>query len=478
MNKHMALSCIAALSMSVSVIFPDVVSANSFADTYGFSANGMSVGNAMTATANDWSSVYYNVSGLGKTTHLRKPRLSAPGAKKTEAFYPSQLALNVMYTSPQFNLGDIARHDKDGTVLETRAAEDLAFTALVLGLAVDLNTIIEMPNFISSARVGVGMGVVEAGYATKVNDVDLRTHNFLRYGREAERMLILAGLGLGFLQDLFGVGIGMTASFGGKANAIVTDADIGPDTQTPALQTKMDLKIVPALLAGAYVSIKDIASTGVTIDGGVCWRQESYLEIYPFIMRQITRAGALDITVRTSIYDYYIPHVITAGLAGSYRGLTISGQLDFELWSNFNISRTTSDYFAEMQTLVADPSLYNLPKLENIITLRFGASYQALEWLGLLAGYYRQPSYVPESSINGLFNLIDNNRHVLSLGLKFGIPRLPMLKGPIDFTLGSQFQMLQDRVVNKAANAKSDYNPSYTAGGWNPTIMGELSIKL
>ena len=44
--------------------------AGTFADTFGFSAEGMARGNAMTASVNDWSSVYYNVAGLGKTQNL------------------------------------------------------------------------------------------------------------------------------------------------------------------------------------------------------------------------------------------------------------------------------------------------------------------------------------------------------------------------------------------------------------------------
>jgi len=41
-----------------------------FAETYGCSAEGMARGNAMTATVSDWSSVFYNVGGLGKTQGL------------------------------------------------------------------------------------------------------------------------------------------------------------------------------------------------------------------------------------------------------------------------------------------------------------------------------------------------------------------------------------------------------------------------
>ncbi|HOR94798.1 MAG TPA: hypothetical protein PLZ38_12565, partial [Spirochaetota bacterium] len=50
----------------VIIIMPALVYAN-FADTYGFGAQGVARGNAMTAVVNDWSSVYYNIAGLGRT---------------------------------------------------------------------------------------------------------------------------------------------------------------------------------------------------------------------------------------------------------------------------------------------------------------------------------------------------------------------------------------------------------------------------
>ena len=40
---------------------------SNFGDTYGFSARGIAMGNAITAGVNDWSSVFYNMAGLGRT---------------------------------------------------------------------------------------------------------------------------------------------------------------------------------------------------------------------------------------------------------------------------------------------------------------------------------------------------------------------------------------------------------------------------
>ncbi len=55
------------LLIFVAIVTVQTLAFANFADTYGFSAIGISRGNAMTAVVNDWSSVYYNIAGLGRT---------------------------------------------------------------------------------------------------------------------------------------------------------------------------------------------------------------------------------------------------------------------------------------------------------------------------------------------------------------------------------------------------------------------------
>ena len=78
-----------------------------FAETYGCSAEGMARGNAMTATVSDWSSVFYNVAGLGRTQGLTGQTAGTGGEmtlklRKTEGepekkeIYPSQFAIRAV----------------------------------------------------------------------------------------------------------------------------------------------------------------------------------------------------------------------------------------------------------------------------------------------------------------------------------------------------------------------------------------------
>ena len=55
--------------MLFSLLFfaPEAGFASSIGTTCGFSPRGMAMGNAMVAHVDDWSSIYYNAAGLGKT---------------------------------------------------------------------------------------------------------------------------------------------------------------------------------------------------------------------------------------------------------------------------------------------------------------------------------------------------------------------------------------------------------------------------
>ena len=140
----------------------------SFAETHGFSASGIARGNAVTATVNDWSSVFYNIAGLGRTrTGLSVEKQQAPAlmlkkgaadenaAAEEKAYLNDQIGLNFFYTMPSMKI-DIPRKD-------VKAAENLNYGIATLGLVLDLNHFYRMPKFISSARFGLGLGTMMDG---------------------------------------------------------------------------------------------------------------------------------------------------------------------------------------------------------------------------------------------------------------------------------------------------------------------------
>lgn len=464
---------------------------SNFADTYGFSATGISMGNAVTSLVDDWSSVYYNIAGLGKTRHLAfregtgkidtmKVYKTIAGKKLTERdrqgkeeYYSGQIAVTYLHTYPMLKI-NISRSTTTGTPLKTPGDQNLDFGAVILGIAFDINKIIEMPEFISSARFGLGLGSLSDGSASKVNDVDLQTHNFMRYGREAQKAVIIAGIGLGFLDDLFGVGVGSSISFHGSGAVKVTGVEVGPSSQTPPAQSKMDLKSAPSLVAGIYFNPGKAVSALEGLNIGAAYRQESYMEIDPFATDTELKIGSTQMSMNMSIFEYYTPHIFVGGVSYTFEGFTVSADCEYQMWSRFRVSSAMQFVFDRLAAEYGEQ--YRIKKFKDIIVPKIGLSYQPVYWLKFMAGYYYQPSFIPDEAVKGKFNFLDNEKHVGSLGIKFFIPRLSGTGGPLEITMGFQGQYMVERTVTK--DNPESINPNYTYGGWNPTGIFELTMRL
>lgn len=462
--------------------------ASSFADTYGFSAPGMSMGNAMTSVVNDWSSVYYNIAGLGKTMQLRGETAQEPASKlevadkagavtesDKKSFHPNQLAIFYMYTFPKLKI-DIPQRTstKTGRALATDGDKDLEFAIMVLGVAVDINNIIKMPSFVSSARFGLGLGALGDGALAKVNDIDLKTHDFLRYGREAQTSVILTGMGFGFFKDAIGIGGGARISFIGSAKAQMTNVEMGSGEQTPEAQTKMDLKAKPTIVAGLYLSPGKIISIFDGLEFGVAYRQENYLKIDPFQASTVVNIGSTALALTLGILDFYVPHTFTGGVSYTIGKLTIAADAEYQMWSKFKVS--SSNNIVYERAIAEYGEGYRIPKLKDIIIPKLGLKLDAFKFMTLMAGYNYQPSFLPKNAGSGRINFMDNDKHIYSGGLTLHIPQSGFMGGPVDITLMCQGQYCVKRTVTKTNPIAED--PSYSYGGFVPSGGIEISMKI
>lgn len=487
--------------------------ANHFGETFGFSAEGMARGNAMTAVVNDWSSVFYNVGGLGKSLTIKGPAAKTEGGEMTlklrkaegggetgeKEFYPNQVALGIMYVFPQLNL-NIQRYGTTSSgsfVPVTTAASDKQdpYGFLTIGAAVDMNNIVKLPDFISTARLGVGLGICSTLDVARVNDTDPRTHNFLRYGKEIQRLVLTTGVGLGFLNDAFGGGIGMAGNFRGQGKMLM-EAQLTANPQVPLSQTNMDLGLEPLAIAGIFISPGRIFSAIEGLDIGASYRMEGRMRISPLNAAASILGGVINMNLILSIVDYYSPHVINGGIAYSRWGITLSADVGYEMWSRFMNSYSTEVHY------------FGKPKFNDILTYKGGFKYDTpLGWLAIMLGYEYIPSIVGKNTNTsyairmgtvqnvletGMYNLLDNDKHVGSIGFQFTIPKFWKLGGMTVITASYQFQYLVPVSVSKngmcidLATGTQDpalmssylLNPSYSYGGMNHTIFFEVGMKL
>jgi hypothetical protein len=470
--------------------------ANSFAETYGFSAEGIARGNAMTAVVNDWSSLWYNMAGLGKTQNL----LSSPDSDKKEV-YANQLAVGYLLAVPKLKL-DVPQRFYGAYPnyypVPTHAADKKPYGFINFGGALDLTNFIPTPDFISSLRLGFTMGVNQDFSMSKITNVDPRDHNFIRFGKGIQRAMILSGIGIGFLNDAFGGGVGINMNFHGKIRSdLDTILTLSPaSVQFPVTRNSFDLNIVPAAMAGVYLSPGKFIKALDGLEIGATYRQENQLKLFPFTANVLVQ-GAVSVMLLMEVLDYYSPHTVNGSIAYTIAGLTVSAELGYEMWSHSVFTNNVEANYA------------GIPKFRDIFVYRGGIKYDTpLTWLTVMLGYSYVPSVLPEYSgrklgirlpgtafgltnpqvISGMYNALDNDKHLASVGLKFKMPKMGKPQGEMYLTLAYQFQYLTPRTARHfgdllalGTNAWFDsylYNPSYSFGGLSHCLSVEVGTRI
>ncbi len=437
---HFLMGIIGCLILTHSVF------AATIADTYGLSPKGMGMGNAMTAHVNDWSSVFYNISGLGRTSHLPE------GASRHEFF------AGYLRTMPSTDL-EIPQRYSGTTYYDTNADEDLDFGSYIIGAALDLNSIYKMPGIISSSRFGLALSVGDDLKIAKVNDIEPQTHNYLRYGKESQQMMLISGLGMGFFGDSIGLGIGIKSSFGGKGKILLEDVQVGTDPQTPRQQTIMELEIdVSSWVAGLYIDFGKIVESLNGLSFGFAYREESGFKL-DLNTVSVVEVGGIPLNLNLSMLDYYQPASFSAGISYQFADRwLIAIDVEYQTWSDYEVSTNLSYNYNSM-----------LPELDDIWIPKIGLQYRVNPKTSLYFGYYYQPTFVPDDAVKGEVNWLENNKHVGSIGLSYDTGKWAGLRKPMVLHAGYQFQYLVDRAVEK--NTPTTLNPSYSYGGTVHTVI-------
>ncbi len=336
------------------------------------------------------------------------------------------------------------------------------------------------------------MGLNSDFSLANINDIDPRTHDFLRHGNEIRTAAILAGLGLGLADDVIGLGIGVNLAFSGKANAYM-DAKLSGNLQIPIADSSMRLKVVPGVITGVYLSPGKIAAALAGLEFGVSYRQETILKIDPFRAGAGILGGVVEMSLLMSIQDYYSPHVVNWGIAYTRGGVTLSYDMGYEMWAWNTLSMVWKSHYI------------GIPKLKNILLYKAGLKYDTpLGWLAVMAGYSYMPSILYKDAgtkigirvdtvgtkvATGMYNYLDNTKHNVSCGFTFTVPQVWRFTGKIVITLSYQLQYLEPKSVVKTGinytngvleDPVQSYflNPRYRYGGLNHGMFVEVGMKI
>ncbi len=486
MNRIARLSAI-ALVFTFSPIFAEM------AESFGLGPRMIGFSGAGVASVSDWTSTFYNVAGLTSPTSERAifgnqekseeasgkiKLLKDDGSlqsdekgnkdaidKKLEAEVLAkedkpthQVGMNYMLQASLMTLAPKTSNDtvKANTDL---AKKSLTYGAIQMGLVFDTRTLMNTPKNIP-VRLGVALSVRDNGTIATVNDTTIESYNFMRLGREAQRILIISGLSAQVWRNRLSIGVGYNMFTGGKGRFQMDNVEIDPTgaTQVPNAEVQMDLTPSGAPVAG-FQYRQNFKNRILMV--GFNWRGETYMEMNPLDANATTQLLRVSLPLRLAILDFYSPHTFTLGVTYFHdEALKLSLDGEFQWWNRFQVNSARQEYLNKVNE--------SFDKFKNIILVKFGVESRPGRYIPKLrevplfvrAGFTYIPAFTPDQ--NSFSNFLDNNKIGYSLGASFFLNSNSIVKVPVELIFGFQHQIWMERSSVKSGAVTG--STSYLAG--------------
>ena len=408
-----------------------------FFDMYGIGYRAMSMGNAYTAVADDVYAVYYNPAGLAQLSE-------------------HEMSLGYIYSSPSLKM-----NGGPGPA-QSRGPDNLK--APVIAMAFNLDEAFEGTLPVHS-RFGLILSSPDNFQSIyRIYDPDPSTPHWYRYGDYLDRLHLVAGLSLQpdrWKWISFGAGVRFIISGKASMPAMANTEGLGINlgrTRSPGANFNMDVDTEIAPIAG--VLLKPTSK----LRFGYSFRGELELDVAPIIAQAVTHAtpgsNLIDIPINLDIPGfnaYFLPQQHNFGLAYDWTPkLLTSLDISWFKWSSYR------------NPYRGGPT----PKWDDTVVPRVGVEYKLTDALALRAGYFYEPSPVPNQYARS--NYLDTDRHVFSwgFGYKFNDP-LGVVKVPIVVDVAMQYWHLPSRTMDKNDPSLSDYSIK----GNVVTVAGGITLK-
>lgn len=494
MNKGSRVAA-AALFLTATAAYADM------AESFGMGPRMVGFSGAGVASVNDWTSGFYNIAGVTSPISERaifgnqekseeasgKIKLLKDGAessdekgnkdaidKKLEAEVLAredrpthQVGMNYLF---QASLPTITTATSNAQVAKNvdLATKNMTYGVVQMGLVFDTRTILNTPKNMP-IRLGVALSIRDNGTVAAVNDTSNESYNFLRLGREAQRLTIITGLGAQVWKNRLSIGVGFNMFTGGKGRFDMSNVPIDPtgERQAPNAQTQMDLTPSGAPVAG--VQYRHNIRNRILM-AGFSWRGETFMELDPLDADATTQLLQINLPLRLAVLDFYSPHTFTMGFTYFHdEALKLSLDGEFQMWSRFRINSARADYLKKVNE--------SFEPFKNIFIVKFGAESRPGRYINKLrdvplfvrTGFTFIPAFTPDQ--NGYSNFLDNNKIGYSLGASYFLNANKIVKVPVELIFGFQHQIMMTRESTKsgavlASNAYTAGNqPDYKYGG-------------
>lgn len=405
-------------------------------DMYGIGYRAMSMGSAYTAVADDVFAAYYNPAGLAQLSE-------------------HEMSLGYIYSSPSLKM-----YGGPGPA-QSRGPENL--NAPVIAMAFNLDEAFEGELPVHS-RFGLILSSPDNFQSIyRLYDPEPTTPHWYRFNDYLDRIHLVAGLSLQperWKWISIGAGIRLIISGNARMPSMISEGlgiDLGRTRPSSAnLDLEVDTEIAP--IAGVLIKPTD------KLRFGYSFRGQLELDTAPVYASAITHSvpgsNLIDIPIVLNIPGfnaYFMPQQHNFGVAYNWTPrLLTSLDVSWFKWSSYR------------NPYRGGPT----PKWDDTVIPRVGVEYKLTDALALRAGYFYEPSPVPNQYANS--NYLDTDRHVFSwgFGYTFNDP-LGVIKVPVTLDLAMQYWHLPSRTMDKDDPSLSDY----TIKGNVVTVAGGITVK-
>jgi long-subunit fatty acid transport protein len=451
-RRRLRTSALLGLSLAAGLSAARVAEAG-IEDTFGLGPGPMGLAGSYAARPGDFAAAYYNPAGL------------APGGAVEEkgGFFEASIAL--VYGHPSLYVVGAK-----GQALSTPATPDTA------GAVVGARFSVGQPFHLDGLDMGLAVYL-----PSHVFEWSIRPDDQLQWSLLTDRTQVLtANLGLAYrVFRWLSIGAGLRVAFDVQTDITGQITSVAPLTNPKTGQTT-GIQAISQLGTDAtvYGRVAPLAGLLLTpMDGlrvGLSYRGESYVDDWgSAVVSGVPGLGNLGYDFRFS--HYFEPTQLTAAVGADLgAGVDISADLTYSRWSD--ALSTNRNFFG----CGVDPCNGAGPLWGDTWTPAFGVKWRATRAFAVSGGYRFQKS--PLDNFGGPSNLLDNDRHVPSLGFELDLSKLvPSLDARIK--VGLQYVILVARTETKefqrfpsddAETANPGY-PSYSYGGH--LVAGSVGVE-
>jgi long-subunit fatty acid transport protein len=390
--------------------------------TYGLSARSIALGNAVTAVGDDYSAAFFNPGALGRLA-------------------TSQVDLNYLYAAPRFTGG-------------RKGGDDVSFTTAnkltLIGFTMNLSNLFKKKH-------GLGLGfdiAIDDNLKSFLEFQDVRDERgtFARYGLSSVTMA--TGLGVQLIKQLY-VGVGGFILVHGETK-LVAKTDMAGNTREQ--QISMHAEPAFGLTAGIFAPVHPMVTLGAS------YRMKAVANFDPINAETealVSDSKLTTLNLALAFKDTYVPQQATLGVAvRPIPELLLSVEGSWINWADFEHEVARGDSTrkgAEFET-------------RDLFVPRLGIEWTAIDHLFVRFGYTYENTPFARPGTSGVV-ILDNAKHVGSLGLAYDITQIRALAHPV--TIGAAYfhHYLVPRTVTSSDGVE------YESRGNLNGVIGTLTLR-